>query len=479
MLKMYVFYEQYLPLMNSFLRDLPAWQSGKTLSINGLFLFYDPQTDQEYKLTPDQLCPTSSGPGETGSDFVPIGATTSYPAFTTQDAVNRWLLARNPTVIQQMQAPSPPAAPTNGQVDDEADTFSFSVNPAYPSFAQYKVAGLPGVMGAVALDGINSYISDNRIHVKVVGSVSKGGLAVYVAGSGSIPDGKPLTNASPFTSTAVVVTPAPTKPDAPSFTGFDDVANTVSVSHATLPVSELVYDFGGATGIAVPLNNVISVGNAAGQVIAYARASGTRPEGLRANSLPFTVAATPTPGTTPPTVALSSPQSGQTLAVGSPFVLTASPTLGTNPLAKMEYLVDGVKLTETTVAPHSIQGNITEGVHNYTARALDTAGLSNLSNAVTISSYTASPVVNFSHLIHGGDSLNEVTFGAIAADTLEFNDVAVADQGDKTPVTMDLYLAGEYVASIPFVAYYNGKPFRYTHNGIAYTKNFAATRIDL
>jgi hypothetical protein len=104
--------------------------------------------------------------------------------------------------VEAANAPDKPSAPTNGQVDDTADTFSFLANPVFPSFAQYKVAGLPGVTGAVALDATNSYVSGGRIYVKVVGAVAKGGLAVYVAGSGSVPDGAVLTNDERFTGVA-------------------------------------------------------------------------------------------------------------------------------------------------------------------------------------------------------------------------------------------------------------------------------------
>jgi hypothetical protein len=157
---------------------------------------------------------------------------TTHPGWTTEDGDAgswKWViqgilaLQAKPTV----QVPLAPAAPTAGQVDDTADTFSFLPNPIYPSFAQYKVAGLPGVTGAVVLDATNSYVQGNRIYVKVVGTVAKGGLAVYVAGSGSVPDGKPLTNADPFTGTAVVTPPTPTN-QAPTvnLTGSSSSVNT-------------------------------------------------------------------------------------------------------------------------------------------------------------------------------------------------------------------------------------------------------------
>jgi hypothetical protein len=108
------------------------------------------------------------------------------------------------TVITTPPDNSAPKAPTNGAVDDMADTFSFIANPTYPSFAQYKVAGLPGVTGAVVLDATNSYVQGSRIYIKVVGPVAIRGLAVYVAGSGNVPDGAPLLNLEAFTGVAAI-----------------------------------------------------------------------------------------------------------------------------------------------------------------------------------------------------------------------------------------------------------------------------------
>jgi hypothetical protein len=145
----------------------------------------------------------------------------------------------------------PPEAPTAGDVNDIGDTFSFLPNPAYPSFAQYKVAGLPGVTGAVVLDGTNSYVQGPRIYIKVVGAVAKGGLAVYVAGSGNVPDGQVLTNAEAFTG-AVIPPINNTTPDAP-FPSYDPVTRVVTFSHA-LGTSELEYNrFGGTFTAYAPI----------------------------------------------------------------------------------------------------------------------------------------------------------------------------------------------------------------------------------
>ena len=143
---------------------------------------------------------------------IPAGKYGDNPAFTrayTTAGAIEYLFQRQMQLAATIPAAvTAPAAPTAGQVDDTADTFSFLPNPAYASFASYKVNGLPGVTGAVMLDATNSYVAGSRIYIKVVGVVAKGGLAVYVAGSGNVPDGKVLTNTDPFTGTGTSPTPS-------------------------------------------------------------------------------------------------------------------------------------------------------------------------------------------------------------------------------------------------------------------------------
>jgi hypothetical protein len=201
------------------------------------------------------------------------------------------------------------------------------------------------------------------------------------------------------------------QPGPPNISGFNDTDNTLSVSHDTFPVSELVYDFAGDTGIPVASNNVISVGNKAGQVSVYVRASGTRPEGVRRNSQPFTVASAPN---STPTITLSSPQAGQTLAVGDPVVLNASPVDadGASDIKRVDFLLNGEKFGETTGAPHTVQRNLLAGTNSFTTRAYDAAGASSLSNAIVITGASSGAGDN-SALIYIGGQSNAVGVGDI------------------------------------------------------------------
>jgi hypothetical protein len=165
------------------------------------------------------------------------------------------------TQLQTAASPAKPAAPTAGQVDDTADTFSFLPNPAYPSFAQYKVSGLPGITGAVVLDGQNSYVSGSRVYIKVVGAVAKGGLAVYVAGSGAVPDGAVLTNADAFTGAIVVAPPASAALTAAlaisvaSIVAGSPLTFTVTAGGGTSPYSYAVVATNNATGVTTVLGS--------------------------------------------------------------------------------------------------------------------------------------------------------------------------------------------------------------------------------
>lgn len=84
--------------------------------------------------------------------------------------------------------------------------------------------------------------------------------------------------------------------------------------------------------------------------------------------------------------------------------------------------------------------------------------------------------VAYDNTAAAGQTVKGVTLGAQSGDTLEFNNASGAD---NSAVTMELWLSGEQLAAVPYENYYTGKPFRFTHNALKYTKNFAAGRIDL
>jgi hypothetical protein len=294
------------------------------------------------------------------------------------------------TPTQQITQPD---APTDGVVDDIGDTFSFLPVPGYPTIFSYKAFGLPGTTTTVAFDASNSYMQNGRIYLRVVGPVQIGGLAVYVAGSGSLPDGKQLLNKDAFTGAVIV---AGTKAIAPEFGAIDDVNNIVAVS-SQYAYTEVVAGIEGQAGQQLPSNSIVSVGNIAGRAFAYVRADAAtnRLQSDIKYSTPFTLAAT-APNT--------APNAGLTIA-GNPTTAVEGDTLtlqgsGTDAdagdsISKIEYLDNGVKMSggETAGASGSfVTPPLTPGTHSFTTRATDTHNATGLSTARVVS-VSAKPVV--------------------------------------------------------------------------------------
>lgn len=109
-------------------------------------------------------------------------------------------------------------------------------------------------------------------------------------------------------------------PDKPTFSNFNDAANTVVLVPATgVPMSDYRYLIGGGGAeMVAPANGIINVGNVTAQVFAYSVAVAGRNQSLTAASQQFTatvtltkpsvptnVAATVTPSATTPTITVS------------------------------------------------------------------------------------------------------------------------------------------------------------------------------
>jgi hypothetical protein len=131
-----------------------------------------------------------------------------------------------------MAPPTAPAAPLEVEVNDVSKEWLVKAAPGYPAYSQYKVAGLPGTTGTVVLGASNAYQVNDVFHIKVGSGVPKGNLVLCVAGSGNLPDGKPLTNSQAFTGALT------TEPDASTTRDPYDVpaAKRRSVVDAGLPM---------------------------------------------------------------------------------------------------------------------------------------------------------------------------------------------------------------------------------------------------
>ncbi len=102
---------------------------------------------------------------------------------------------------------------------------------------------------------------------------------------------------------------------------------------------------------------------------------------------------TVTPDTTPPTVSITSPTSGQTVSGTVPITATASDNVG---VASVAFYLDGSTspfATDTT-SPYSAQlstASMNNGSHTVSAKATDTAGLTKLSSLVSITVANVTP----------------------------------------------------------------------------------------
>ena len=375
---------------------------------------------------------------------IPAGRYGNHPSFNTEDGPAgawAWVLRAISTLLSA-QGVQQPAAPTAGLVDDTSDTFSFLPNPLFPSFAQYKVNGVPGTAGAVVLDTTNSYVQAGRIFVKVVGAVAKGGLAVYVAGSGNVPDGQVLTNADPFTG-VVVTPPVGTKATPPYFGAIDDVNNLVTLGSA-YAYSQVRWGLEGEAAQALASNSICNPGNVAGRLFAYVIAdpASSRLQSDTVYSSAFTLAA---PANNAPTVTLASPQDGQSLTTGDAFVLNATPfdADGSSDIERVDYLDNGVKFAQTTAAPHTVQGSLAAGAHSFTARVYDRMGASGTSNAVGITGVSAPPGGGNttpdppSWSYSAGNRTLALTHTVYGASELEYSYKGAAYQGYPSPLPVD------------------------------------------
>lgn len=88
-----------------------------------------------------------------------------------------------------------------------------------------------------------------------------------------------------------------------------------------------------------------------------------------------TVAITVKAAVLPPAVALTSPVEGELYTAPATVNFAATATQGTNPIAKVEFYIDGVKVGEDLTAPYTYsQGAVTAGDKTLLAKALDNQG---------------------------------------------------------------------------------------------------------
>src|SRR5436190_2160446 len=116
-----------------------------------------------------------------------------------------------------------------------------------------------------------------------------------------------------------------------------------------------------------------------------ARARDAAGNATTSGAVTVTVSNGPPPDTTPPTVSITSPASGQTVSGTTSVTANAADNVG---VAGVQFLLDGANLgAEDTSAPYSVSWDTTtasNASHTLTARARDAAGNATTSSAVTV-----------------------------------------------------------------------------------------------
>lgn len=341
-------------------------------------------------------------------------------AIDNQTQYNDWVLNYLRKIAGVIEVP---ARPTDGQVDDVADTYSVALVPGFAVLSDYQGYS-PYTTGTVILTNSTGYIQNGRVYLKnVTGPAGVNDVGIGVAASGARPAGPFLTNQQPFTGTAVIVTPPPaaTKASAPYFGVIDDVNNTVTLG-SQYAFTEVRWGVEGQGAQALASNSVCSPGNIVGRLFAYVIAD---PAANRLQSdTVYSTAFSGAVGTNnAPTATISVVGGGTNFAVGQSVTLQLSgaDSDAGGSVVKLELLDNGVKISGAEFAGNSgmIQSPpLTAGSHNFTARATDNGGLTGLSTAVVVTAAAASAngPTGYAAIATSSSSIN-VSFDAAAGAT--------------------------------------------------------------
>ena len=138
-----------------------------------------------------------------------------------------------------------------------------------------------------------------------------------------------------------------------------------------------------------------------------------------------TLASSPPPDTTPPTVSITNPASGQTVSGTVPVAATASDDTA---VASVRFVLDGKALgSPVTAAPYAVQWDTTtapNGTHTLSAQATDTSGNVGTSQSVSVTVQNPAPpmtcfVMQADVSVHGRGTITTPSFHtAVGGETL-------------------------------------------------------------
>lgn len=188
--------------MSEYIRTLPPWPE-PAVPATGLFFFYDPDTDEEYRLLPAQLA--SLFPGSDPYQLTEqelLAKLAAGTGITLTLEKSKVLISCS---LTNAPAPEAPDAPGDGRVDDAGNNLNGTLVAGFPAAADYEVFGVPGFAGIVNLAAAGGNAEGGRIFSRgLMGSIDVGATGIRVAASGARPAGRWLLNNRAFTGPAAV-----------------------------------------------------------------------------------------------------------------------------------------------------------------------------------------------------------------------------------------------------------------------------------
>jgi len=97
----------------------------------------------------------------------------------------------------------------------------------------------------------------------------------------------------------------------------------------------------------------------------------------------------PAPGSTPPSVALTNPANGAVVKAKSTVTIQANATAGTNPIARVDFLINGTVTCSDTATPYTCSWTVPAGpskTYQVQAKAYDTTSQAGASSTVSVTS---------------------------------------------------------------------------------------------
>ena len=151
-----------------------------------------------------------------------------------------------------------------------------------------------------------------------------------------------------------------------------------------------------------------------------------------------------------PTVDLTSPIASSSLTEGDAVTLTANATDTDGTIARVEFLVDGNVIGQSTSAPFSVTWAAVAGIHSFSSVAYDNEGAQSTQSTVSLEVQTSQTDVNQAPSVSVALSSSSVTLGEVVTLT--------AADSDGTVDKVDFYVGGSLVGTVASSPY----TFNYT-----------------